>query len=249
LWQDEIEGELCNVILYAHSNVTDYYWFSVKTGLPRASQRVNMARPPAVLTHLFLISDVRFDPTISPDAFELRPTPARTEAPTKPEPAASEANPSGAGLPVPDLNGQPLPDLELRDPQYKAVRLPDLKGKPTLVTFWAPWCGPCLAELEALEKLRTRFKDRFQVVAIAVKDKRLNAIEFIQAHPQYKFLFFTDPDIDGETSRLASFFGLDAIPVSVLVDSQGKIVERWTSFTGEKDLAKMVQKLLKLAGS
>jgi hypothetical protein len=63
---------------------------------------------------------------------------------------------------------------------------------------------------------------RWKLSAIAVQDRRANVLDFIQNHKDYKFLFFTDPDMDRETSQLDSFFGIAAIgiPITVLADHQ-----------------------------
>jgi len=84
-------------------------------------------------------------------------------------------------------------------------------------------------------------------VAIAVQDRRAHAIDFIRGHQKYKFLFFTDPDIERQTSPLASFFGVVAIPVTVLADSQGKIVDIWTGFDGgDEELRAKLKKFTQL---
>lgn len=36
----------------------------------------------------------------------------------------------------------------------------DLRGKVTLVTTWATWCGPCRAELPYIQKLHQAFAGR-----------------------------------------------------------------------------------------
>ena len=76
---------------------------------------------------------------------------------------------------------------------------------------------------------------QLQIVAIAVQDRRANALDFIQGHKEYKFLFFTDPDMEMEILPVASFFGVVAIPVTVLADPQGKIVDMWTGFDGGEE--------------
>jgi thiol-disulfide isomerase/thioredoxin len=112
--------------------------------------------------------------------------------------------------------------------------LSDLRGKPTLITFWAPWCSPCREELAALDRIQNSTKSPLQIVAIAVQDRRTHAVDFIRGHEEYKFLFFTDPDMERETSPLASFFGVVGIPVTVLADPQGQIVESWSGYDGEE---------------
>jgi hypothetical protein len=50
------------------------------------------------------------------------------------------------------------------------------------------------------------------------------------------------------TSRLGSFFDLATIPVSVFVDAQGKIADRWVGFEGEEGLSKKLSALLSVSG-
>ena len=66
----------------------------------------------------------------------------------------------------------PLPDFEVKDLHGRTWRLSDIKGKATLLDFWATWCGACRGELPYIQKLYDRVKDRkdLQVVTISVDD-------------------------------------------------------------------------------
>jgi hypothetical protein len=85
-----------------------------------------------------------------------------------------------------------------------------------------------------------------EIVAISVQDRRPNVLAVIQNHKEYKFFFFTDADMERETSLLDSFFGIATIgiPITVLTDSQGAIVDSWAGYDGEEVLR---QKLAKFA--
>jgi thiol-disulfide isomerase/thioredoxin len=66
----------------------------------------------------------------------------------------------------------PLPDFRIEDLHGRTWQLSDLKGRVTLLDFWATWCGACRSELPYIQKLYDRVKDRkdLQVVTISVDD-------------------------------------------------------------------------------
>jgi thiol-disulfide isomerase/thioredoxin len=135
------------------------------------------------------------------------------------------------------LVGLDVPSLELRDMQFKAHLLSDLNEKPTLITFWAPWCAPCREELAALSKIQASPDAAPQIFAVGVQDRRQKVLDFVQGHKDYNFLFFTDPDMERETSALGSFFHFDqlGVPITVFADRHGKIIDSW-EFEGQEAL-------------
>jgi thiol-disulfide isomerase/thioredoxin/outer membrane lipoprotein-sorting protein len=241
LWEEEVQGDPCSVIVYARDHWTDYLWISTKTGFPRATQRVSMTRGPTRLSSRYEISDIRLNPQLRTDAFLL---PTDGTGPSETTPSRPKMQQSASGAVASNVVGVRLPDLELRDPQFKASLLSDLRGKPLLITFWAAWCSPCREELAALDRVQNDSQVQFQIVAIGVQDRQANALDFIKGHKQYRFLYLTDPDMERDVSPLTSFFGIVGIPVTVLADSSGQIVNAWVGYDGESDLRLKLTKVV-----
>jgi len=69
------------------------------------------------------------------------------------------------------LVGKKVPAATLKDFSGKTSTLASHLGKPTFVSFWASWCGPCLKEMPELNALLAKHPGKFQVLAIAMGDK------------------------------------------------------------------------------
>lgn len=122
--------------------------------------------------------------------------------------------------------GNTFTDLKAKDPEGKEAALSDYagKGKYVLVDFWASWCPPCREEMPKLVELYAKYKDKdFEIVGISL-DKEgeawKNGINKLNiTWPQISDLKYWD-------SALSAAYGVNGIPHLLLIDKDGKIIER-----------------------
>jgi len=96
------------------------------------------------------------------------------------------------------------------------------KGKVVLVMFWATWCGPCRQELPVvLENYQTYHDRGFDVVGISVDEDR-EALDNFLAEQKLPWTVVFD-NAAGQDS-MANRYGVFAIPQSILVGRDGKVI-------------------------
>jgi thiol-disulfide isomerase/thioredoxin len=95
-----------------------------------------------------------------------------------------------------------------------------LKGKPTLLVFWAPWCKVCQSELPLLSEFyRAEKPASLGVVSIGFADTRTNVERFVHERAG----IFVYPTAYDEDRWAAQAFRVNATPTYVLLDAQGTV--------------------------
>jgi thiol-disulfide isomerase/thioredoxin len=95
------------------------------------------------------------------------------------------------------------------------------RGKPLIINVWASWCGPCRLEMGSLEKLAWRDEAaQFAVIGISTDDYPDAANAFLKK-TNATFNHFIDSRL-----TLENMLGADRIPLTVLVDAQGRVLDK-----------------------
>ena len=129
-----------------------------------------------------------------------------------------------AGEPPEFPSGQPLSIFGRADESWTfttldgaPATLADFKGKVVFLNFWATWCGPCVAEMPSIARLRDALKDD-PVAFVLVSDEARDTIDrFIKK----KEWTLTSYRADGDPPAV---FESPGIPATYIVNPDGLVV-------------------------
>ncbi|MBI3478797.1 MAG: redoxin domain-containing protein [Nitrosomonadales bacterium] len=93
-------------------------------------------------------------------------------------------------------------------------QLPAHPEQPVLVHFWASWCSICRLEQGAIDAIA---QDHPNVITVAMQS---GTQEEVARHMQEQGLAF--PVVNDPDGRIASLWGVHAVPASFIVDTDGK---------------------------
>jgi thiol-disulfide isomerase/thioredoxin len=135
-----------------------------------------------------------------------------------------------------------LPGFNLSDLSGRQHNIAEWQGKVLVINFWATWCPSCLKEIPGFIALQEQYTSQgVQFIGIALEDKEPVA-EFVAASKiNYPILLGGDNGI-----TLARQLGnnVSAVPYTLIVDRQGKIVHRHPGEFSKEQLTEIIAPLL-----
>lgn len=119
--------------------------------------------------------------------------------------------------------GNELPDFELTiHGKDQKINKESLKGKVTLVDFWATWCGPCIKEFPNMKKLYSTYRDHgFEIVGISIDSEERLMVDYLK---KSQLPWKNGWIAGGFESELAKTFQLASLPKPILVNGEGQII-------------------------
>src|SRR6266566_3778227 len=124
------------------------------------------------------------------------------------------------------LIGHPAPDFTLAVLSAHAgaaskLHLADLKGKPSVLNFWASWCDPCKHEAPLLQATwRSTQSQGIIFLGVDFQDTRSAGLNFLQTYG------ITYPNVADDTGSTAINYGVTGVPETFFLDRHGVIVSK-----------------------
>ncbi len=151
----------------------------------------------------------------------------------------------GAGLMLMPI--QKMPDVAIKDLKGKVVRSSEIINSegPTVLSFWATWCKPCIQELLAIHDQYPDWREEtgVKLIAISIDDARNSAkvVSFVNGKA-WEYDVYID-----ENSDLKRALSVANIPHTFVLNKEGQIVWQHNSYTpGDEDkLYEVIQKVSK----
>lgn len=141
------------------------------------------------------------------------------------------------------IKGQAAPDFSL--PQLGTatpLKLSDYKGKLVLLNFWASWCPPCRVEVPDFVEMQSKYGgDKFTIIGVSIEGKD-EMMPFVTANKMnYPLTYGQDAG-----NKIAAAYGDPdgALPYSVLISPEQKVLEIYTGIISKEKFEGMIAKHL-----
>jgi peroxiredoxin len=141
---------------------------------------------------------------------------------------------------VPTGTRKTAPDFTLSDSQGASVRLSAYKGKVVVLDFWATWCGGCKEEIPWYIGFQKKYKENgLSVVGVAMDEDGWKSVKpFLQENK------LNYPIVIGDWN-FAKRYGAEALPVTLLIDRDGRIADLHAGMVDKDAFEREIQILLK----
>ncbi len=124
----------------------------------------------------------------------------------------------------------PAPDFDLVNVAGGKLKSSDIKGKVTIVDFWATWCVPCIQEIPNFNKLHTKYDGKgVQMLAITLESGPLADIK-----PKVEKFKMQYPVLVGDDKVVEGFGGVIGFPTTFIVTKDWKIYKKYLGITPSK---------------
>ncbi|MFC2161787.1 TlpA family protein disulfide reductase [Acidobacteriota bacterium] len=131
------------------------------------------------------------------------------------------------------------PDFTLTDMDGNTITLSELKGNVVFLNFWATWCTPCKKEIPFFNEAYKTHKDSgLKIIGISI-DRSKHIVKRYLAKQEFLY-----PIAMGNQKFLNVYGIARAVPVTVIIDKNGKLRHKVIGDLEREEIEKYFQELI-----
>ena len=131
-----------------------------------------------------------------------------------------ESNPNKAKIKI----GMKAPDFTAPNPQGEQITLSKIKGKVTIVDFWASWCKPCRIENPNLVKLYDTYHSKgLEIISVSLERGNQKAF-WIEAIKKDQLSWYNVSNLKFWQDPIAQAYRVNSIPATFILDKNGTLI-------------------------
>jgi peroxiredoxin len=145
---------------------------------------------------------------------------------------------------VPEKDRKMAADFALDGGSGKPVRLADFRGRVVLLNFWATWCHGCGVEIPWFVEFENTYRSKgFAVVGVSMDDDGWTSVKPYVAQKKMNYAVVIGSE------DVAKRYALGAMPMTLLVDTRGRIAATHVGVVSRSDCQSEIETLLKENGT
>ena len=133
-------------------------------------------------------------------------------------------------------------DFTVYDSEGNPVKLSDFFGRPTVVNFWASWCGPCKSEMPTFERAYQTYGNEVSFVMVDLIDgaweTQADAEQFLSGQ-NYTFPVYFD-----NNQYAAMAYGIYSIPATLFIRADGTVHAAYRGALSEQTLFSVIETMI-----
>jgi thiol-disulfide isomerase/thioredoxin len=135
-------------------------------------------------------------------------------------------------------------DFTLTDSSGASVKLSSYKGKVVVLDFWATWCTGCKVEIPWYMEFQKKYQPKgLATIGVAMDEDGWKRVRpYLAQHP------INYPIVIGD-ERFAALYRVTALPVTLLIDRNGKIADAHTGMVDKDAWEREIRQLLQEKGT